>query len=349
MFATAIAVALMCHSLGTERLHDIWNPYVALLPLLLLIFVCWSIACGEHRLLFLAVLIASFVAQAQVVFVFPALGLLLVAAIGLFASRHQPAWNTASVRRSLAAAFIVGLVCWSAPLYDEAIHRPGNLERIVQAGTTKHASQGAEAAWHAVVRTIGLPPWWLGDPPSPGERLGDLGAASIVGEISAVAVLAGLIAVAICGTRRRRLDVMTAAAIGLVLCATIALATATTPTRGTLLFTITYTLWWASPAGMFVWISLGWATATLLRDHRRVGALRARIHVDARPTAIAAFAALVAVALRTTFTPNNRVIGHVMRSATATSAAKGTVYVRAECADPCGDREAGSAHSAPVS
>ena len=62
MLATAAAIPVMCMSLAAETFHDIWNPAVALFPFLLLIFLCWSVACGEARLLPLAVLVASFVA-----------------------------------------------------------------------------------------------------------------------------------------------------------------------------------------------------------------------------------------------------------------------------------------------
>ena len=63
MFATAAAIGLMCQSLSSESLHDVWNPAAGLFPFLLLCFLCWSLACGEHRLLPLTVLVASFVTQ----------------------------------------------------------------------------------------------------------------------------------------------------------------------------------------------------------------------------------------------------------------------------------------------
>jgi hypothetical protein len=58
MFATAVGIALMCQSLPSEAMHDIWNPAAGLFPFLLLVFVCWSLACGEYRLLPVTVLIA---------------------------------------------------------------------------------------------------------------------------------------------------------------------------------------------------------------------------------------------------------------------------------------------------
>ena len=51
MFAAAIAIALLCQSLPSESLHDIWNPAAGLFPFLLLIFLGWSVACGDVGLL----------------------------------------------------------------------------------------------------------------------------------------------------------------------------------------------------------------------------------------------------------------------------------------------------------
>ena len=46
MVATAVGIALMCQSLPSEAMHDIWNPAAGLFPFLLLIFVvaaaCWT-------------------------------------------------------------------------------------------------------------------------------------------------------------------------------------------------------------------------------------------------------------------------------------------------------------------
>src|SRR2546429_8831648 len=97
MFATALAIALMCQSLAAETFHDIWNPSAALFPFTLLIFLCWSLACGEYRLLPLTALVASFVLQANLTYLPPTVGLLAVRLGGL-------ALSPAGVRRRPPAA-----------------------------------------------------------------------------------------------------------------------------------------------------------------------------------------------------------------------------------------------------
>src|SRR5437763_7313919 len=71
MLVAAVAVALMCRSLVAETYHDIWNPSAGVLPLTLAIFLSWSLACGEHRLLPVAIVVASFAAQSELTYALP--------------------------------------------------------------------------------------------------------------------------------------------------------------------------------------------------------------------------------------------------------------------------------------
>jgi len=78
----AAAIGLMCRSLAANNFYDIWNPSAGLFPLLALVFVCWSLACGEYRLLPLAALLASFELQCEDAFVPPALAALVIGLAG---------------------------------------------------------------------------------------------------------------------------------------------------------------------------------------------------------------------------------------------------------------------------
>jgi hypothetical protein len=302
MLAAAVAVALMCRSLAPQTLHDIWNPSAGLLPFTLLIFLCWSLACGEHRLLPLAVLVASFTAQCELVFLAPSAGMLAVGIAGLAvshraerkAARPGPVGASAtpaggsgngnserrrSTRRWWLAALLVGLVCWSGPIVDEIRGHPGNLTLVARAAFSHGQTLGATAGWRAVVRAVGIPPWWLTAPSDPFSRLADVRSApGELAVISCVALLCALLVVALIGLRRRRRDVSAGALIGLVLCLSLAAVTSSTPTRSSLVKSLGYTLWFGSPAGMWVWLVLGWSTATLygarLRRVARTGAGR---------------------------------------------------------------------------
>jgi hypothetical protein len=296
MFATAAAVALMCGSLTSETLDDIWNPAAPLMPLTLLMFLCWSVACGEYRLLPLTVLVASFVVQCHLAFAPPAAGMLAVALVGLMVARRglarphagpgSPASSGApdvraavpavtSMRRWWLLALAVGLVCWSAPLLDQAIHRPGNLVRVVKGASSQGHNLGFAAGWRAVVHTVGVAPWWL-RPPQQGAfgKLDDLTKPpGLLAFGSGTLLLAALVLVIVIAARRGRADIASATAIGIVLCAAVAFDAAVTR-AGLLSLTVGYTLWWASPAGMWVWLVLGWSLSQLV-PWPRVATMRA--------------------------------------------------------------------------
>ena len=48
--AVALGLVLVTGSLAREAPYSIWNPYAALYPFTLLLFVAWSVACGELAL-----------------------------------------------------------------------------------------------------------------------------------------------------------------------------------------------------------------------------------------------------------------------------------------------------------
>ena len=82
MLACAIGIAVMCRSLAANNFYDIWNPSAGLFPLLLLMFLSWSLACGESPLP-PALLVASFVVQTHLVYAAPIAALLTVGCGGL--------------------------------------------------------------------------------------------------------------------------------------------------------------------------------------------------------------------------------------------------------------------------
>ena len=98
MVMTACAIALMCQSLAAETFHDVWNPSAGLFPFTLLIFLSWSLACGDYKLLPLTVLVASFTVQTHLTYLPPTVALLAVRlgglAVGAIARRRSVATGT---------------------------------------------------------------------------------------------------------------------------------------------------------------------------------------------------------------------------------------------------------------
>jgi hypothetical protein len=310
MFATAIAVALMTRSLTSETWHDILNSAAPLLPFTLLIFVCWSVACGEYRLLPFAVLIASFATQSHLMFALPSLALLIVAVGGLVISRRPARGGTTapaaesshpdppSARRWTLATVVIAVICWIPPLVQEAGHvlglkpGPGNITLEAKIAFS-HAKVGYADGLHALVRAIGIPPWWLRPPRSIPQRLfADVYAAPSALSIASCALILGaLLAIVAVAVRRRRVDVTAAGVSALLLAVALVVSTAGTPTAGGGFFTLAYSLWWASPGGMWVWLALGWSALALARP-APLPALRAL----AIPATAAAFVVVASVA-----------------------------------------------------
>jgi hypothetical protein len=280
MFATALAIAAMCGSLETQVLSDIWNSSAGVVPLMLLIFLCWSVACGEYRLLPVTVLVASFVVQCHLILLLPAVGLLAVALTGLIVGRVRGSKpRTGSMRRWAAAVLAVGVVCWSGPILDQALawagssRGRGNIERLVEAAEKRETPVGAAGGARAVAHAVGIPPWWLRAPQPPVERTFAIFApVGTLRLLSTVIVLGAVVAAFALGIVRRRPELVAAAALALVLCAALAADTASFPNTPRTIFSYSYSSWWANPAGMWVWLVFGWAVATVVAERVRVRA-----------------------------------------------------------------------------
>jgi hypothetical protein len=302
MFATAVAVAAMSRSLPEGMLYTVLNPWSALFPLTLLFFLAWSVACGEYALLPLTALVASFALQAHFSLVVPVLCCLAVAGVGLAVARRSG--RSAAVasgrlgwRGSLLATLAVAVVCWSAPLLDQAIHRPGNLVHIVDTVTTHEPRFGTSGGWHAAVRAVGVRPWWLAQPAwneplainlvTVRPRLRNI--------VSAILIIAALAAAAVVGVRRRRLDMTAVAMLALLLTAAIVVATRSTPSR--LSFSVLKGIGWASPAGMFTWLALAWSYGVLLARPARNVVARLELPSGLRAAASSPVAGLAVTAL----------------------------------------------------
>jgi hypothetical protein len=276
MLITAVAVVLMSRSLAPEVLHDVWNVSAGLFPFTLLIFLCWSLACGEYRLLPLSALVASFVVQCQLAFLVSSLGPLIIGLVGLVVSLRSPGAEVEVPRsggpqrawRWAVAALLVVVICWTPSAIDQIQGNPGNVTAIVRAATANRSTVGATVGARAMVLAVGIRPWWLTNPASPWERKNEVRTApGALATLSTLIALCALLAVAVVGLLRRRIEMWAGALIALSLCAGLAAVAAATPTTRLLSATLGYTMWLGSPVGMFVWLVLAWVGVALLARH----------------------------------------------------------------------------------
>jgi len=292
MLAAAAAIAVMTRSLTAADFYDIWNPAAPLMPFLALCFIAWSLACGEQRWAPLAVLLASFCVQCHDGYAFGSAGLLLVAAAGLLLSRRRrfessrPARARGRIWPWLLAAAVVVALCWEAPVRDQ-ISGQGNIGHVIEAGRSPHSRQGTSVGVHAVVKTIGVRPWWLQPVVSPWSRKFEVHRRlKASASIAAAIILAWLLAAVGLGLWRRRLDVAAGAAAALAVSLAVGAVASATPTGRILGGTLAYTLWMASVIGVFVWLLAGFTAVVLAHEAIRALAARRR-----RPAPAAAHAA----------------------------------------------------------
>jgi hypothetical protein len=128
----AVAVVLV-GGFGLDALTQPWNPWVALVPFLLLVLSTWAVLDGARWPLVLAVAGASYALQGHVGYA-PLVPLVLVA-IGALLWRERSVWRDRAGWRRLApipVAVLVGLALWSGPLVDVARNDPSNVDILLE-------------------------------------------------------------------------------------------------------------------------------------------------------------------------------------------------------------------------
>jgi len=288
---------LLCWSLGTTVIRDPLNSHVPLLVWFAFVLLCWDVRLGAWPSLPVAVLAASWAAQAHVAWLpmTAVFGLGTLVLCLLDARRRDPEQRRRFARGrtpALAAAAAIGVVV-SIPMLVDQVSGSGNLgEMLRYAG---EGSQGPTAALRTVVAALGAPPAWLQPVNDPFILLRGPSVLDVLG----FAVAVGLFTAGYVAARRRsdRLTatLMEAALLGL---AATAVLVARTPRGGAVLAADPMLL--LRPVTAIVWLAIAWGgwrvvapTVRPALDHpvRRTIA-----------TAAGAFAALALVAV-TVFAP----------------------------------------------
>jgi len=116
------ALAVLFHALGPVVLRDPWNPYLTLLPLLLLTLLAWSIAEGDRWMWVPFAFVASMEIQSHVGYL-PMVVALAIAAVVLLRVPRPRAPLLPTDRRSrrflLGAVAGVVVLCWLPALIDQ--------------------------------------------------------------------------------------------------------------------------------------------------------------------------------------------------------------------------------------
>lgn len=169
--AAAASVVIMATRTPSASLLMPWNPTLAVVPAVVLVFVAWRVALGSGRLLPLAAALAVWCIGAHLgfaPFVLPVVGL---AGLGLafttVRTRGRP--GLVALWRPLAAAMAVGLVLLSPMLVDAARNgRDSNPVHIVERGRLdESAARVPRSELAKVLRAeLSIPPAWaITEPP----------------------------------------------------------------------------------------------------------------------------------------------------------------------------------------
>ena len=131
---TTAALSILTTTMGPELLRDPWNPYITVLPMALLMVLCWSGAEGDRWAWPAGLAVGSFIVQSHIGYA------VIVVAVG--ATAMALAWhNRAEMtllpsegrnrRLLLAISAAVLIICWSPVLIDQ-FFGSGNLTEILR-------------------------------------------------------------------------------------------------------------------------------------------------------------------------------------------------------------------------
>jgi hypothetical protein len=208
--AAMAAAAGLGWAMGSELLFDPWQPHSLLLPVLCFLMMVWALACGDLAVLPWAVGVASFIVQSHIGYalVIPALGAwgLGVAVARLWRARRDDpsAWSQRHRRasRQFVVAGVVGIACWSQPLYEQFfIDDGGNLGRLVSSVNKSSDTVGLGRAPRFVAEIAALPPWW-GRPSFSRAFAPGVSLPSLEASIAGLAVVTALLVVGVLVGRR---------------------------------------------------------------------------------------------------------------------------------------------------
>ena len=265
LLITSVFVLLLVRTLGAQFQRDPWNPYVTLLPFLLLLFVAWSIACADRWALPVGAGVGSFLVQTHVGYALVVTVVVIAGVVGLVVTeraRHEECQRQSRWRSwwpTLAITGAVLFVFWLPVAVQQFTQDPGNVSQLVDFFGNHGREQQYADAWHVLALQLGVWPDWLKGASTP----------SVIGTIDFSAALPiplglfGLLGATMLAWRRARTAFLFDC---IVLAALAATFVAMTRIVGDVL---TYLVQWTWALGTATWIAIAWScvAAWQARDH----------------------------------------------------------------------------------
>ncbi|MEP6625330.1 MAG: hypothetical protein ABJC79_12865 [Acidimicrobiia bacterium] len=259
-----VVLMALTRALGGEVLQSAWNPYMIVMPSLVLVLVLWCIACGDAFLLPVAVGVASWVVQTHLGTAPLAAVAIVVATavIGVAATRGRV---LRPVRLALVA-IAVGVVMWIPPIIDATHAHGGNLGALWRYWSASHPDV---TGWSRAARIVGaqlaIPAPWMAGP----EQLNPFGGGGLDPSWRVPWTLL-LLGVAVVVARRRRDQPawsLGLVALGLAVVAWVATAQVVGEPYP-------YVVLWTWLVGAVAWLAIGWTCMGVLRSAGTAPAIR---------------------------------------------------------------------------
>lgn len=160
VLGVAAMLALLITGFGVTALTEPWNPYLPVLWWVVVLLAAWSVACGDVKMLPVAVVAGSFCAQTHVPYLALCLGAGGLAAVAAVVHFRR---GDAATRRSVivwsVAAVSVGVAVWLPPTIDQITHDPGNESILINHFTNpppEEPTVGVRASLHYVFEKLDM-------------------------------------------------------------------------------------------------------------------------------------------------------------------------------------------------
>ncbi len=325
-FLVVIALYLRVAPDGFWR--DPWNPYIAVLPLLVAVLAALAATEGGVRWFPVAVGAASFSVECHVGFVLPAAAVLGLGALVLLvrpAARRGPddrrGWPALAGalgrhRGAIGASVLVAAALWALPIGQQIFGKQGNLTLIWDYLRTHSPTTSRRLAVRVVASQLGAVPGYVTDR-RPGLATPD-SAGLLPLWTAGVAVLCLAVAVVVAVRLRHRVLLLLATTTVVVtLTAVVAVARIVGPV-------FAYLVTWTAIAGVLLWTTVV-ATAVVAGSravaawHRTAAGRPGRSTGPVAATGLAGLVAVTVIAVLVGLTVHD-----TARAATGGSAAIGT-------------------------
>jgi hypothetical protein len=249
----ALVIAILLRALGGYFLHYPWNPFAVVLPMLVLALLAWSVACRDHWMLPVALVVGSFVVQAHIGTALAAAALLLFAITAFaFDARRGEALD---LKRVAIVSAIALVVVWIPPLVDQFTGR-GNLGELWRYWTKSHSpTVGYTAAAKVMSSQLSIPAPWM-----TGHETVNPFSGGVVSEWRVPFALLLLVAATVIAWRRRDRTAFALDVVALML-NTVAFVSIARVVDAP----YDYILRWTWCAGALAWLGIGWTALGLVR------------------------------------------------------------------------------------